>query len=204
MNKTKPILWSTLTLAAGILLIICNKLISASGIVTLAGLLFIVIGAVNLILYVTRKDELGRRKTTGVALVFGWMVSLAAIILGICMLFFNDTFQQMIPFIFGLIIFLGALTQICLMLFVVRKAAGVAGWLWLFPLGMLILAAVTATQTAGQTDPLIMILTGVAIIVFAVSFITMAILVQHGHKHKAAETPAPVAIPAANNIIKND
>ena len=185
-SKTISLLTGILILAIGIILIICNKMITGRGIVVLAGILFLLTGIINLVLYITRKNPDGEHTHTAASRFLGWLVSIAAIILGLCMLVFIDTFNQMIPFIFGLLIFFGALILIITYIFNVRKIVSIPVWCWLFPIVMVVLGIITITQKADVSDPLIMILTGSSMIIFGFAGTILGALVS-GAKRKALE-----------------
>lgn len=194
-SKVASLLTGALILAIGIVLIICNKLITGRGVVILAGILFLITGIVNLIVYVTRKDKDGNPINKGMAMFFGWLVSIAAMVLGICMLVFISTFNALIPFIFGLLIFFGAIMLAATFIFTVGKIVRVPGWLWVAPAVMIILGIVTLTREAGTDDPLIMILTGVSMILFGFTGIILGVIVstvkrQQKKEVKEIEEPA--------------
>lgn len=193
MKSTGSTLAGVLILAIGVILIICHNSITAQGIVVLAGILFLLTGIVNLIIYVTRRDEEGRLKTRGIPLFFGWLVSIAAIILGLCMLVFDDTFKPMIPFIFALLVMFGAVMQTYSMAFVMRKVVKPQGWMWLFPVVMVGLAIAVAVQPVTTADPTIMLLTGIAIIVFGVGCMAIGVATSTARRdmaRKVASAPA--------------
>lgn len=183
MKSSTSLLSGILILAIGIVLIISRNLITGSGIVTVAGLLFLVTGIINLVLYVTQKDEDGRRRTRGIALVFGWLVSIATIILGVCMLFFNSTFNGMIAIIFALIVFFGALMQLYAILFGVRRVRTIPGWVYLFPAAMIVFTFIIAGQKTGSgQDSTVMTLTGVSMLIFGIGSIFIGALVGTGRR----------------------
>lgn len=175
-HRKNSILTGVITLAVGITLIICNKMISGLLVVTLAGILFILAGILNLLIYVMRKDAAGKRINSGFTFFLGWFVSIAAIVLGVSMLVFTDTFNHFVPLVFGLFLFLGAAMLCYVMLFVVRKLFKVPGWLWAFPIAMLILGIIVITRNPQQDDALIMILTGSALAVYGMASLFIASL----------------------------
>lgn len=188
MNSSKSLFSGIIVLAIGIILILCNTKITGAGIIILAGILFLLTGLINLFVFVTKKDKDGNPANKGMSLIFGWFVSLAAMILGLCMLVFNSTFGEMIPFIFGLLVFFGAIMQSYIIMFDVRKIINMPAWVWVFPTAMAILAIVIATRTAVTDDSLIMILTGVAMILFGLSSVVLSIMTapaRHEIKEKA-------------------
>lgn len=175
-HKRSSLLAGVLILAIGIILIVCNKMISGSGIIVLAGILFILTGIINLIVFVTRKTADGLPINSGFNLFIGWLVSIAAIILGICMLVFTPTFTALVPYIFGILIFFGALVLAYAFIFGVRKQFKIPGWLWIFPLAILILGIVVITRSHIGNDSLIMILSGSAMITFGFGAVIVSAL----------------------------
>ncbi|MDE6397385.1 MAG: DUF308 domain-containing protein [Muribaculaceae bacterium] len=190
MKSTTSLLTGILILAIGVILIICRSQITGSGIVTVAGILFLVTGIVNLILYVTQKDSEGRKRTRGVAALFGWLVSIATIILGLCMLIFNSTFNSMIAFLFGVLVAFGALMLLYAIVFGIRRVMKTPVWTFIFPLAMAGLAAgIFPQKTGAGEDATVMLLTGISLIVFGVAGIVFGSLIASGNaaiKHEAA------------------
>ena len=195
MKTSKSLLTGILVLLIGVVLIICHKMITGQGIIVLAGILFLLTGVINLMLYVHQGNKTDEEKDTkddkktaeksrprGIALVFGWLVSLAAIILGLCMLVFNGTFTQMIPFIFGLLAFFGAVMLAFIMGISLRKLIKLPGWMWLFPGVMAVLAIIVVAQNTPASDPLIMLLTGISLILFGLDAIILGIVSAHAHR----------------------
>ncbi|MCH5220443.1 MAG: DUF308 domain-containing protein [Muribaculaceae bacterium] len=190
-SKTYSLLTGVLIFVIGIVLIICNKSITGKGFIVLAGILFLLTGVINIVLYLTHRKSDGHRVFTGMSLAMSWLVSIAAIILGLCMLVFEDVFSSMIPFIFGLLIFFGAVMLIINMLFGVRKVVKTPGWMWLFPFVIAVLGAVTITRQPNVSDPLIMILTGVSMIVFGLGAIVLGALVSGARRKIEAIATSP-------------
>lgn len=194
-SRTASLLTGILILAIGVILIICNKLITGHGIIVVAGILFLLTGIINIVLYVTRKDGEGKKINRGFPLFFGWIVSVAAIILGLCMLVFNSTFAGMIPFIFGLLIFFGAALLILTMSVGVRKVVKLPLWLWIFPVAMIIIGIITITRNAVKDDPTIMILTGVSMLIFGLTGMIVGAMLE-GIRHQSA-----AAVPENETVV---
>lgn len=201
-DKKASVLTGILILVIGVVLIVCNKMITGAGVVVLAGILFLITGIVNIIMYVTRKDENGEKINKGFSLFMGWLVSIAAMILGICMLVFINTFSAMIPFIFGLLIFFGAVMLVFSFVFGVRKIVNVPGWLWIIPLVMVILGIITMTRKADVQDDLIMILTGSSMILFGFAGVLMGVLVSGARRQ--AEKDERKTVISQSSEVKND
>lgn len=182
MKSTTSLLSGILILAIGVILIICRTQITGSGIVTVAGLLFLVTGIINIVLYVTQKDPEGHRRTRGIAALFGWLVSVATIILGLCMLIFNSTFNSMIAFLFGVLVAFGAIMLLYAIIFGIRRVMKVPAWTYLFPLAMAGLAAgIFPQKTGAGEDATVMLLTGISLIVFGVAGIVYGSLIASGN-----------------------
>lgn len=180
MKSTTSLLTGILILAIGVILIICRNLITGQGIVTVAGILFLLTGIVNIILYVTEKDEDGKRRNRGFAAIVGWLVSLATITLGLCMLIFTTTFNSMIAFLFGLLIVFGALMQLYAIVFGVRRVTAVPAWTYAFPVVMAGLGIAVFTQKTGTggNDSVVMLLTGIGFLVFGLGAIVLGAIIS--------------------------
>lgn len=177
-TSTTSLLTGILIFVIGAVLIICNKMVTGHGVIVLAGILFLITGVINLVLYVTRRTADGQRLNTGLSHVLGWLVSVAAIILGLSMLFFETTFNSLIPFIFGVLVFFGALMLIINMLFGVRKLIKVPVWMWLFPFVIVVLGVIVITRRATVDDSLIMILTGASMLLFGLGAVVLGAMVS--------------------------
>lgn len=208
-SKTKSLLTGVLIFAIGIILLICNKEIKAGGIITLAGILFLLTGIINIILYVTQRDEQGNKVNRGLGLIFGWLVSIASIVLGACMFFFKTDFVNMIPVIFGIIIFFGVFTLAFSFLVRMRKVLSAYGWMWIFPLLMTIAGIITFTQKASttdtQNDSLIMIMTGSSFLLYGIANILVGILASTARRNAAqaqSQTTDVQAVDVSKQIEK--
>lgn len=190
-QKTISLLTGILILAVGVILIICNKMITGQGVVVLAGILFMLTGIVNIVLYVTRRNAEGKHVNSVLSMIFGWLVSIAAIILGICMLCYEETFRSLIPFIFGLLIFFGAVTIAVSFIVGLRKAMKIPDWIWLSPVVMVILGVITLLQDSTLNEPLVMILTGSSLIVFGLTAVIVCGLVADARRKAKKAVTAP-------------
>lgn len=203
-KRTTSLLSGLLIFAIGIILLICNDRITGKGIVVLAGILFLLTGIINLIIDVTQKDEEGKRVNHGISLVFGWLVSIAAMILGLSMLIFTSTFSSLIPFIFGVLIFFGALMLAFTFLVSMRKIVKVPGWLWLFPIAMVICGGITFSQKPDVNDPLIMILTGVSMLLFGLTGVIVGIISSSAKRNAAQVEQATTTDVEAKQISSHN
>ena len=181
-NTTVSILSSLIIFVIGIALIFFNKDITSRGVVIVAGILFIITGIVNLLVFVNRKDSNGKQVNKGFSLIFGWAVSICAVLLGASMLFFIPVFISLIPSVFGILIFFGAIVLGCIYIFGTHKIISTPIWMWIFPLLMIVAGIITFIQKPIEpnqyNDSLIMILTGSALIVYSVANVILLIMLS--------------------------
>lgn len=179
-------------LVAGIILIITFRQISSSGVIVTGGILFIVAGVLNMMLF-TGKREHGKRNA--IALVFSRVTSTAAVILGLSMLVFTETFTAMVPFIFGILIAMSALTQLYIAL--VGHRLGVLNIWW--ALAAAVLAGASAylfmQQPTESGDPAIMLVTGASLAFFGLTAVAEGIAAAAAGR-RGTECAAPAASPA--------
>ncbi|MDE6288324.1 MAG: DUF308 domain-containing protein [Muribaculaceae bacterium] len=122
-----------LSLVIGIILILAYRNISSSGIITTGGILFILVGLLNLLVFKSRhRNDTSR---SALASVVSTITSVGAIILGAFLLIFNSTFATVVPFVFAVFIALLALDQ-----FFVLTVSGnrlyLSPWFLLAPLAL--------------------------------------------------------------------
>lgn len=164
-KSSSTILAGIIILVVGMILICCNNLINQSGIIALGGILFILSGIVNVVLYVTDRDEEGNHKNKGLSLLLGWVVCVAAILLGVSMLIFNDTFTALVPLFFGLLIFFGSLIQFYVLMWGTRPFKLPT---WLFSVPALMFVAALVIYFAELRENVLMIVTGLSFVIFGV------------------------------------
>ena len=157
MKATSTLLAGVIILAMGLILIICHNTITGSGIVTAGGIIFVISALVDIVLY-----------------IFGWIVSVAALLLGISMFVFNDTFTQLIAPMFGILVLLGALVQLWILTYGTRP---VRMPLWLYTIPGLMAICAILIFVGGYTDSTVNILTGSALTIFGLGgFVESALL----------------------------
>lgn len=186
-NKTKKIslLTGIIIFVIGIILIVFNKSITGHSIIVIGGILFLITGIINTILFSSHRYKPNEPKNNNEPLmniIMSWFVSIASIILGVCMLIFTDTFSKMIPVIFAILIFFGAVILALSMLVGIRKILKVPGWTWIFPCSIVITGIITLFEEASINDPLIMILTGIAMTLFGIGSFIEGILVAGANR----------------------
>ncbi len=180
MKATSTLLAGIIILAMGLILIICHDTITGAGIVTVGGIIFVISAIVDIVLYIGGKDKEGQRRKRGAALVFGWIVSVAALLLGISMFVFNDTFTRLIAPMFGILVLLGALVQLWVLAYGTRPVR-MPAWLYAVP-GLMCLAAILVF-VCDFGEPTVNILTGSALTVFGLGGFLESALLGMGRRH---------------------
>lgn len=174
MKATSTLLAGVIILAMGLILIICHNTITGSGIVTAGGIIFVISALVDIVLYIGGRNREGQQRKRGAALIFGWIVSVAALLLGISMFVFNDTFTQLIAPMFGILVLLGALVQLWILTYGTRP---VRMPLWLYTIPGLMAICAILIFVGGYTDSTVNILTGSALTIFGLGgFVESALL----------------------------
>lgn len=183
--KTKTLTLTAITaIAAGVALIIANKSIYSDGVVIAGGIIFIVSGILNSFVfsYEKKHDQKGRG---AFASIFSLLTSIGAVVLGVCMLIFKDTFTALVPYIFGIIVAFLAIYQFYVLAIGVRPAT-LPGWFYVVPVILLAGAVYIFTRRPHDEDSLIMLSSGIALCLFGLATVAEASLLPHLRK-KVAE-----------------
>lgn len=174
MKPKTTLLTGIIVLAMGLILLISHDGITDSGIVTLGGIFFIVAAIIDIILYVTGKDKDGKPRKRGASMVFGIIVCIAAMVLGVSMLVFNETFTRMIAPLFGIIVAIGALTQLWILVYGTRPVR-MPRWMYAIPAAMLVCAIIIFVCDFDNST--VNIITGSSLVLFGVTgFVESALL----------------------------
>lgn len=199
----------------GILLLIFSSHIESADVIVTGGILFIIAAVLDIVVSLGEKDKDGKRKAGSFLVIFNWIVSVAAIILGLCMIFIKDAFVPFVPYVFGLISLFGSLMLFYILAIGLRPIL-LSGWLYLAPVAMLVLSIFIFLRDPGADDKLIMMLTGISALVFALcSYCVGFGLVSHHRaqrleaegeaKGKAeAEKVKPVALDDSQKTKKDE
>lgn len=183
MKATSTLLAGVIILAMGLILIICHDTITGAGIVTVGGITFVISALVDIVLYLGRDRE-GQPRKRGAALVFGWIVSVAALLLGISMFVFNDTFTRLIGPMFGILVLLGALVQLWVLTYGTRPVR-MPRWLYVVPALMVVCAVLVFV--GGFGEPTVNVLTGSALAVFGIGGFMESALLGLGRRQMARD-----------------
>lgn len=175
-----------LSVLAGVILVICNKAITSSGVVVSGGLLFVVAGILNGMMTMFVKDTDGKRRAKAMPFALNMIASAAAVAFGVCMLIMADEFVKFIPVVFGILVLFGAVMLFYLLCYGIRPATPYP-WLFAFPVLVLAGAVLVYCQTSPDQDYLIMIYTGVSLMVFGLGMAVIGLTSRRDAKNLAAQ-----------------
>lgn len=196
-------LTALIMLVAGVVFILTANTLASFKIVIWAGVLFIIAGLANTIFFLGARDRQGRARTGAFGTAVGWVASAAAIVLGLCMLLFQQTFVPLVSFMLAVLLLFTAIFQICLLLFGSRPVR-ISPWFFLIPILLFGAAVFIYMQKPGETrtDRIIMYVTGISFALFGVASVIEGSIIAHAnHKaRKLAEATGPAAeAPRADN-----
>lgn len=181
-----------LAMAVGIALIIANRSIYSTGVVVTGGILFVIAGILNVFVFDSERRS-GKQGRGAVASTFSLVASVGAVVLGVCMIIFKESFALLVPYIFGIIVAFAACYQFYLLAIGVRPTV-LPGWLYLAPVILLGGAVYIFLLRPNADDHIIMIATGVALIFFGAISIVEAIMLSYSrHEAKKAAVAAASA-----------
>lgn len=190
MKGRSLLLSAILILVIGIVLILTYQTTRTTGIVTVGGTLFILVGVLNLLTYFGERGSVRRARAAvehergavpaaqdtreglqpmgTLTNTLAWITSIGAGVLGLCMLIFNPTFATLVPTVFAALIVLGALFQFYLLAYGCRPLR-LPAWLFAVPVALLGVAVYVFMQKAGDDvdEQRIMLVTGITFVVFS-------------------------------------
>ena len=196
MKGHKLIFTALLAMAAGVALIVTHRTVSSGGVVIAGGVMFVLAGFINVIAFLSSRDENGKSHLGSFGLAFGWLTSGAAVVLGLSMLIFQSTFVGLVPFIFGVLVVFGALFQFFVLSVGIRPVT-LPAWLYVFPLVLVGLSVYVFMQQSQTDDRMIMLATGIAFTVFgAAMFIEGAMVGAANRRLRREAVAAETSVPA--------
>lgn len=151
-------------LAAGIALTLAYESIRSTGVVTTGGILFIMAGVLNVLVFEGERRRDNQRHGL-LSSTFNRITSAAAVILGACMLIFNGTFVPLVPVMFGILVGITALYQFYLLAIGTRPVM-MPGWLYAVPIALSCGAVYIFMQSPDIDDSRIILATGISMAVF--------------------------------------
>lgn len=166
MKGKNLIITSVLVLAIGVILLLLHESIHPRGIVVVGSILFMAAGIFNVMTF----DGAKRKNKDGhgaFSTAFNWFTSAAAIILGLCMLIFQDTFIGLIGVMLGILIAFMAFYQLYVLAIAIRPVV-LPSWLYIAPLLLAALAIFLFLQDPRETNIRTALITGIALCVYGV------------------------------------
>ena len=177
MNSKSTIFTNLIILIAGAILCYVHKQANIPHqIVFIAGIALMVPGLINLVLLFSHDDD-KKHKPTAMMKIAGWISSVGSVGLGALMIIAPGLFTPVLIYIFGFLMILASL----LLIFLLSKALKdeeIAGWVYIGP--VLVLIAGVVMVCMGQpriTDSILTLTTGIAMIVFSLSWFTASIMI---------------------------
>ena len=176
-------LTALIMLVAGVIFIITANTLASFKIVIGAGILFIIAGLANTIFFLGARDRQGRARTGAFGTAVGWVASAAAIVLGLAMLLFQQTFIPLVSFMLAVLLLFTAVFQICLLIFG-SKPVHISPWFFIIPVLLFGAAVFIYLQKPGESasDRVIMLVTGIAFAVFGVASVIEGTIIAHGNR----------------------
>lgn len=197
----------------GLALILFRVQLANGGVVTAGGVLFVLAGVLNMLVFLGSRDKDGRARQGALATVFGWIASAAAVVLGLAMLIFSGAFVAIVGFMFGILLLLVSLAQLFVLLIGARPVR-LSGWYFLVPtvtVACAIFIFMRKPDTAGETADLVV--TGAGFILFGIASVmeglTIGNLNRRARKSAKAASEAVLrggasSAPAADNTAAAD
>jgi uncharacterized membrane protein HdeD (DUF308 family) len=192
MKGRNLFLTALLAIAAGIALIIFRNVINSATLVTAGGIFFIATGVINMGLFIGGRDKDGNSRQGFLSHAFGWGASAAAMLLGLAMLIFHERFVGLVNFMFAVLIGVAALYQLFLLIFGSRPVK-LPDWLFIAP--VLLAGASVFLFIPVATDPVVMLTTGIAFVVFGTATLIESFFIGSANRSalKAAKAEAAKA-----------
>lgn len=194
MNTKATVLTNIIILLAGAALCYVHAMDNIPhAIVFITGITLIVPGLINLVLLFSHRDDSKHRPTASMKIA-GWITSIAAVGLGVLMVTAPGLFTPVLVYIFGGVMGLASLMLIYLMSRAM-KAEQMASWPIVGPVLTLIAGVVMICMGQPRlTDQMVTLMTGVGMIVFAVSWLMASTMVAaHNRRARKAASKAAAA-----------
>ena len=179
MKARGLILSAIVAIAAGVALIIANNSIKSTGVVVAGGILFILAGLLNVFVFYSERKS---KDYGAFASTFNILANIGALVLGICMLIFQDTFVKLVPYMFGIIVAFLSAYQFFVLAIGARPAV-LPAWFYVVPV-ILAGAAIYlfVDKNVASDDHIIMLVTGIALAFFGLFGIIEGSMMPHLRK----------------------
>lgn len=180
-----------ITALLGLALVLFRNSLANGDVVKAAGVLFVLAGMLNMTVFLGSRDREGRVRMGVFGIAFGWVASAAAVVLGLSMLLFVDTFVAIAGFMFGVLLVFAALFQVFLLFFGTRPTR-LSDWFFIGP-ALLAAAAVFlfVWKPGTASEHIVMAVTGSSFIFFGLlTMVEGALVGRHNHTLRKAESSA--------------
>lgn len=206
MNKGLTFIVNLVVLVAGVLLIAMSRNIEAvHTIVFITGVLFVIPGVANMLILMregkkTEENPQGRNTSSR---FMGWLCCCGALILGLAMCFFPETFRSLFIYIFALALVFGGLYHLY-MIYKGLRPATIPTWVISMPLLMIVGGAILCFagwmhELKGQSTAILV--TGIGFILFAVTtYIEMIYFGRHMRRERRLAKAQTQAADAGRQI----
>lgn len=201
MKTLNVFLTAILAIAAGVAIIIANQDITAKGVVVAAGIIFIIAGIVNGCVF--NFERRAGTITAGISLLTN-IGSVAAILLGICLLVFKATFITLVPYVFGVLVAFIAIYH-CYILAVGARPATLPAWLYLVSIVLAAFAVYIFLQKTDNemADHRIIFVSGIALAFFGIFGVIEGCMIPH-YRKKALNPEKPEKIDKTETSEKSE
>lgn len=197
--KSKAAIWSSVVLLIiGVTLIVMHDRDNLLGtIVLIAGIMFILPSLINMIMLIRE----GRRRSAGVrrsddrgavSRAVGWVSSIGGLGLGIAMILSPQTFVSILVYIFAGVMVLGGIYHFYILSRAYRPII-FPGWLYILPAALVAGGAVILFSDMKYDTPSVMLITGIALVVFSSATFLEAMSLYAFHRKEASRATAVVA-----------
>lgn len=189
--KSKAAIWSSVALLViGVVLIAMHDRDNLLGtIVSIAGVMFIVPSLINMAMLIRegRRRKAGIRRSDdrgAVSRAAGWISSIGGLALGIAMILSTGTFVSMLVYIFAGVMVVGGIYHFYILSRAYRPII-FPGWLYILPAALVAGGAVILFSDMKNDTVSVMLMTGIALVVFS-SATFLEALSLHAFRRKEA------------------
>lgn len=177
---------SFILIVAGVLLCILNSRPDLlHTIVKIVGVAFFVSGVINVFIMINHSSK---NKGNSFSRIAGWLSGIGGVLLGLAMFFYPPLFTTVLVYLFGILLILGGIVQICIMAWGYKDAA-LSGWLYIVPVILIVGGVIMISSDSLRVNAsLMVVITGVGMILYGLnSFFAMIAAANSRSSHKAVE-----------------
>lgn len=186
--KGKNLIFTGLIAAiVGIVLIIFRNSLATGEVVKAGGILFLVAGVLNVTLFLGSRNRHGEARLGTFGTAFSWIVSAAAVVLGLAMLMFSGAFVAITGFMFAVLILFCSLFQMFLLFFGTRPVR-LSNWFFLVPMVLVGAAVFVFLRRPDEIgEHVVMIVSGCSFLVFGLATLVEGIAVGQSNRNRVRE-----------------